>query len=613
MSRITNKPPLAINLIPPKLKISTAKSAIEKRIANSQTNTVSNVAAPVGSGSSPTLTSWSPGRPTAENTATTGTVTGAVSEGALKLTLKKGAVYSFSSGYSYSYSGGKPAVSMKITDSSGKVVASSKTNSLGWSATADGDYTVTLGITPGKGGTATFSTHKIDALQTLSKIPKSSGDKNIDAVLAGGSYWWHPVGNVATASTTKISSLITQLNGASSTVYYGFLDGTESYLSTNDKSGFAAMDDTQKSVVRTAFDYLSTLVNVQFAYDEANANIEFGTNAQTASAGYANYPLGNGTNPSLLMMDNSNNTANEGANLGTIGGYGWQTLIHEIGHAMGLKHPGSYNAGGGTTPPPYLATPLDNRAMSIMSYNNPVASNVISLTDTSSDAGSTYNYSLSTSNPGTYQTYDLAALQYLYGANTSTVASNLSLTNSYSSFQTVWAPQSGGVVLDASSVTRANLFDLREGGYSSIGLRSTDADKIAEIKDKFTELGFSATNATAAANAAYNSLKSSKNSSKVALNKTLYDGKNNLALAYGSKFSSVKGGSSTDKFYASSYNATIDGGAGSDTVYLPGTIKDWTVDANKTTATAKSGTVISLQNIEAIAFYKATEALVRTK
>jgi serralysin len=358
---------------------------------------------------------------------------------------------------------------------------------------------------------------------------------------------------------------------------------------------------------------LSTLVNVQFAYDEANANIEFGTNAQTASAGYANYPLGNGANPSSLMMDNSNNTANEGANLGTIGGYGWQTLIHEIGHAMGLKHPGSYNAGGGTTPPPYLPKATDNRAMSIMSYNNPVASNVISLSGTSSDAGYTYSYSLSTSNPGTYQTYDLAALQYLYGANTSTVGSDLSFTNSYSSFQTVWAPQSGGVTLNASSVTRANLFDLREGGYSSIGLRSTDADKIAEIKDKFTELGFSSTNATAAANAAYNNLKLSKDSRKVTLNKTLYDGKNNLALAYGSKFSSVKGGSSTDKFYVSSYNATIDGGAGSDTVYLPGTIKDWTVDANKTTATAKSGTVISLQNIEAIAFYKATEALVRTK
>ena len=500
---------------------------------------------------------------------------------------------------------------MQITDSAGKVVASGKSNSLNWSATADGDYTVTLGITPGKNGTASFSNYKIDAVQPLSKLPKSSGDKNIDAVLAGGSYWWRPVGNIATASTTKISSSITQLSGASSKVYYGFLDGSESYLSAKDKSGFAAMSDSQKSVVKTAFDYLSSLINVTFELNEASANIEFGTNAQTASAGYANYPLGNGANPSSLLLDNSDNAANDGANLGTIGGYGWQTLIHEIGHAMGLKHPGAYNAGGGTTPPPYLATSLDNQAMSIMSYNNPVASRVISVGGFSSNTGYSYNYSLATSNPGTYQTYDLAALQYIYGANTSTTATSLSLSNSYSSFQTVWAPQAGGVALDASSVTRANLFDLRQGGYSSIGLRATDADKIAEIKDKFTDLGFSSTNATAAANGVYNSLKSSKNSSKVTLNKTLYDGKNNLALAYGSKFSTVTGGSSTDKFYISSYNATVDGGAGTDTVYLPGTVKDWTVDANKTTATAKSGTVISLQNIEAIAFYKATEALVR--
>jgi hypothetical protein len=28
------------------------------------------------------------------------------------------------------------------------------------------------------------------------------------------------------------------------------------------------------------------------------------------------------------------------------GSYNWSTIIHETGHALGLKHPGNYNAGG---------------------------------------------------------------------------------------------------------------------------------------------------------------------------------------------------------------------------------------------------------------------------
>ncbi len=46
----------------------------------------------------------------------------------------------------------------------------------------------------------------------------------------------------------------------------------------------------------------------------------------------------------------------------------YPTFIHEIGHAIGLKHPGNYNAEGGGTPGPYLPSAEDNHQYTVMSY-----------------------------------------------------------------------------------------------------------------------------------------------------------------------------------------------------------------------------------------------------
>jgi len=55
-----------------------------------------------------------------------------------------------------------------------------------------------------------------------------------------------------------------------------------------------------------------------------------------------------------------------GANLGTIGGYPWMTMIHELGHAIGLGHGGPYNEG--TTASNTMLTTYDATAWTLMSY-----------------------------------------------------------------------------------------------------------------------------------------------------------------------------------------------------------------------------------------------------
>ena len=80
------------------------------------------------------------------------------------------------------------------------------------------------------------------------------------------------------------------------------------------------------------------------------------------------------------------------------GSRAYMLLLHEIGHGLGLKHPGSY---GGFDTGPFLPSNADNNAASVMSYN----------------------WILPTLPTGP-MIYDILAMQYLYGANTSYQSGN---------------------------------------------------------------------------------------------------------------------------------------------------------------------------------------------
>ena len=438
-------------------------------------------------------TQWTSGRPSYEKAATTGAVTTGdktTTTAQMKVSLKSGAAYTFNSAYSYSYSGQKPAFALSVADSTGKVIKTSTSGSLSLTAAetgklANGDFTLTLKATPGKGGSAWLNSYTLNAYQQLSSLPSSSGNTAVDAILAGKNYWWHDEGEVAKASATAITPTVNQISGAKTKLYYGFLTGQENYLSKDDKAGFAAMDTDQQSAVGDALSYLSSLINVEFIKDESKANITFGTNQQTSSAGYAKYPNGNGLGASVLMLDKADSkgvATNTGAQLNDHSSYAWYTLIHELGHAMGLKHPGAYNAGGGTTPGPYLPAASDNRGTTVMSYNDAAGSKKLNVSASSNG----YTYSSSGISPSSYKVLDIAALQYLYGSNKNTDASDLTVSDSYQSYSAVWAPK--GLRVDASATTRSNVFDMRAGYYSSIAIRTAD-DQIQSVKSSFQDQG----------------------------------------------------------------------------------------------------------------------------
>ena len=93
-----------------------------------------------------------------------------------------------------------------------------------------------------------------------------------------------------------------------------------------------------------------------------------------------------------------------------IGSYDYYIYLHELGHSMGLAHPGDYNAGGGG-PITYQTSAQfvqDSQQYSVMSY--------FLATDTEPGAPTSY--------ADTLMMYDIYALQELYGVNSATRSGN---------------------------------------------------------------------------------------------------------------------------------------------------------------------------------------------
>lgn len=108
----------------------------------------------------------------------------------------------------------------------------------------------------------------------------------------------------------------------------------------------------------------------------------------------------------------------------TRGQYAWATVLHELGHALGLKH-GHEGEGVANTA---LQSNFDQMAFSLMTYRSYAGASV-----TGGYTNELNGYAQ------TYMIYDIAALQTMYGANFNTNAGN----TTYS-----WSPTTGEMFIN---------------------------------------------------------------------------------------------------------------------------------------------------------------------
>lgn len=232
---------------------------------------------------------------------------------------------------------------------------------------------------------------------------------------------------------------------------------------------------------------------------------------------------------------------------------GWQTYLHELGHALGLKHPFDGS--------PQLYSGLDNNQYTVMSY------------DPHPDQAS--EPELVAQWPATLMMFDIQAMQSLYGANMTTRTGNdtyfgpgpsqqFALEDGGSLIMTIW--DAGGVdEINASNQTGKVTIDLRPGYFSSIG---AIANNICIAYGGKVPGAMSAWIENAAGGLANDLLIGNEINNLLVGN----GGNDTLNLSYGGN-DEARGGDDNDLFVvggALTKTDRLDGGAGTDRVLMDG-------------------------------------------
>ncbi len=262
--------------------------------------------------------------------------------------------------------------------------------------------------------------------------------------------------------------------GQATTVTYAFRSSAS--VLPNNVQTFSSFSAVQIQTTLNALASWSDVAGIVFERQDDgtgysnNATILFGNYATgaTGAAAFA-YTPGSRAISSIAGDVWVNITQTNNNNSLPLWGYGTLTLVHEIGHAIGLRHPSDYNASEGVsiTYGADASYAEDSNQYTVMSYFR------------ETNTGASYGTNRYAAAP---LLDDIAAAQLLYGANMSTRTGDTTygfnstagrawfsatLTSAVPIFA-VW--DAGGVdTFDFSGYNGPQLMDLRQGAFSNMG------------------------------------------------------------------------------------------------------------------------------------------------
>ncbi|MBP3935709.1 MAG: matrixin family metalloprotease, partial [Pseudomonas sp.] len=150
---------------------------------------------------------------------------------------------------------------------------------------------------------------------------------------------------------------------------YTFLTAPPVGYATRGLGTFSQFSSLQKEQAKLSLESWADVAKVTFTEGAAvrggDGHMTFANfSASNGGAAFAYLPSSSRKGESWYLINKDyevNKTPGEG-------NYGRQTLTHEIGHTLGLSHPGDYNAGNGNPTYRDAVYGEDTRAYSVMSY-----------------------------------------------------------------------------------------------------------------------------------------------------------------------------------------------------------------------------------------------------
>ena len=359
-----------------------------------------------------------------------------------------------------------------------------------------------------------------------------------------------------TASGTQTIDGLLSGKAWSGTITYAFPTSSGSYTYTGEPDdNFGTISTQQQNAAKFALDIafgsaandgfsVEGFTNVAISAGGAtDSNLRFAA-SDTPPTAWAYYPSTGDQGGDLWFgrdFDYTNPVA---------GNYAWTTMLHEVGHALGLKH--GHESEGSF---PALPSSTDSMEYSIMTYRSNVGGPVDGYRNEE------FGYAQS------YMMYDIAALQKMYGADFSTNSgttvykwnpnSGDTLVNGQVAidaganriFATIW-DGGGNDTYDLSAYTTALSIDLRPGNYSKFS-----AAQLAKLN--FDSNTFARGNI-------FNAMLF--NGDLRSLIENAKGGSGNDTINGNQGVNSLFGNGGVDKLFGFDGNDTLNGGSGNDTL-----------------------------------------------
>ncbi len=204
-----------------------------------------------------------------------------------------------------------------------------------------------------------------------------------------------PTGNA------EIDGLLSGVKWAVTNLTYSFpaslTEYEPGYGSGEPLNNFGELTNNQKSAVQSILASYAAVTNLQFTQTSGGTGDLRFAQSDDRNTAWAYYPSSSAAEGGDVWFNNSSGTYDNPV----VGNYAWTTILHEIGHALGLKHAHEVDS-----PFPALPSAHDSMEYTVMAYRSyPGASTSGGYTNESWGFAQTLMMN------------DIRALQELYGAD----------------------------------------------------------------------------------------------------------------------------------------------------------------------------------------------------